>query len=102
MTPLVWFTYARANVPGTTDAVWNAFDVLVNCSEVEYKQITPTKGKYFQIPLQEAKGQKLKICNQLPTLLDFFEELIHGKQYKVLLHSINGTLTTHLVINPQI
>lgn len=41
-----------SNMKGTTEDVWKLFDIVINCSEVEYTRISPRKENYFQIQLE--------------------------------------------------
>lgn len=81
-----------SRLSGKPPACWVHFDVVVNCTQLEFEENKNEayKHRYLQLPIPEGKKGQHALYNSIPVVLDFVKPHL-AQHRKVLVHCTKGT-----------
>lgn len=78
-----------SRLSGKPPSCWDTFDVIINCTPLEYDDNRKHKGYYLQLPIPEGKRGQQALFESIPTALAFVHDhLVENR--RILIHCAKG------------
>ncbi|KAJ8651842.1 hypothetical protein O0I10_012582 [Lichtheimia ornata] len=78
-----------SRLSGKPPSCWDTFDVVINCTPLEYEDNRKHKGYYLQLPIPEGKRGQQALFESIPTALAFVHDHL-VKNRRILIHCAKG------------
>ncbi|KAG0174566.1 hypothetical protein DFQ28_005721 [Apophysomyces sp. BC1034] len=74
---------------GKPPSCWDEFDIVVNCTLLEYEENKKYKDRYLQLAIPEGKKGQQALYDSIPTALNFVKKPL-AENKRVLIHCAKG------------